>query len=261
LVALGWHFQAFYLPLLAIILIGVISFLDDLYTLSSKLRIVFHMLAVSMVFSFFKVFSFLPVWEVLVFYILAIGIINAYNFMDGINGITGLYTLVILVGLQWINTQQTYFIQPDMIWLPLLASVVFLFFNFRTKAKCFAGDIGSVTIALWVIMLLLNLIFITHSWVYILFLAVYGVDSILTIIHRLILKQNIFKAHRLHFYQLLANEHKIPHLLVATGYALVQLVIILLVIFCHKLSPLLLFIITLIPLLFIYLVFKPRLMK
>ena len=148
-----------------------------------------------------------------------------------------------------------------MIWLPLLASVVFLFFNFRTKAKCFAGDIGSVTIALWVIMLLLNLIFITHSWVYILFLAVYGVDSILTILHRLILKQNIFEAHRLHFYQLLANEHKIPHLLVAAGYALVQLVIMALVVFCHTLSPILLFIITLVPLLLIYLVFKPRLMK
>jgi UDP-N-acetylmuramyl pentapeptide phosphotransferase/UDP-N-acetylglucosamine-1-phosphate transferase len=202
-----------------------------------------------------------PIAVVIAFYILAIGIINAYNFMDGINGITGLYSLVLLAGLQYVNMWQTHFINADMIWLPVIACVVFLYFNFRKKARCFAGDVGSVTIAFWILTLLLKLMVTTNNWVYILFLAVYGVDSILTILHRLILKQNIFKAHRLHFYQLLVNECKIPHLIVAIGYALIQLIVIALILFNKWLPVSALFCIVLFPLVFLYLVLKPRLMK
>ena len=108
--------------------------------------------------------------------------------MDGINGITGAYSLVVLGGLQYVNLRQIGFIEADMIWLPMLACVIFLYFNFRKKAKCFAGDVGSVTIAFWMIMLLMHLILITHNWAYILFLVVYGVDSVVTIAHRLLLK-------------------------------------------------------------------------
>lgn len=181
--------------------------------------------------------------------------------MDGINGITGCYSVIILAGLQWVNMHQFYFIKPDLIWLPLLACIVFLFFNFRKRAKCFAGDVGSITIALWIIMLLFDLIFITHNWTYILFLAVYGVDSVLTIVHRLLLKQNIFKAHRLHFYQIMVNERKFPHLWVAFGYAFVQGIIILLILIDLKLATFTLFVITIIPLMIIYISLKPILMK
>lgn len=259
LITLIWHFNDFYTALFGIILIGAISFLDDVYSLSNRLRIFFHVASVSLVFIYLGVFNLLPWWETLLLYILSIGIINAYNFMDGINGITGCYSIVVLAGLQWVNMRQFHFINPDLIWLPLLACTVFLFFNFRNKAKCFAGDVGSVTIALWIIMLLFDLIFITHNWTYILFLVVYGVDSVLTIMHRLLLKQNIFKAHRLHFYQLLANEQKIPHLLISVCYALIQLLIILLVIFNSSFSDLGLFSICILPLMFIYLLLKSTL--
>ncbi|MBW8687346.1 MraY family glycosyltransferase [Chitinophaga rhizophila] len=229
LVAVGQHFTEFWLPVLGIVLIGVISFLDDIYTLPNKVRLLVHLVAVTLLFLYLHVLS-LPLLVVIMLYILVIGIINAYNFMDGINGITGLYSLVVLGGLQFVNLQQAAFIAPDMIWLPMIASVVFLFFNFRRKAVCFAGDVGSVTIAFWIVLLLLDLILTTGDWLYILFLSVYGVDSILTIIHRLLLQQNIFKAHRLHFYQILANEQKVPHLVVSTGYALIQALIIILLI-------------------------------
>jgi UDP-N-acetylmuramyl pentapeptide phosphotransferase/UDP-N-acetylglucosamine-1-phosphate transferase len=200
-----------------------------------------------------------PVWIIIPVYILVIGTINAYNFMDGINGITGLYSLVILAGLAYINSNQVPFINPDLIYLPMAATVVFLFFNFRKKAKCFAGDVGSVSIAFWIVWLLLSLILKTDNFIYILFLAVYGVDSILTIIHRLIRKENIFLAHRLHFYQILANDQKMPHLLVTTVYAIIQLLIIGLVIFT-SLNWMLLAAISLLPLIAIYVWLKPRLM-
>jgi UDP-N-acetylmuramyl pentapeptide phosphotransferase/UDP-N-acetylglucosamine-1-phosphate transferase len=260
LILLGWHFSEFYLMLAGAIMIGAISFADDIYTLPNKLRLAIHIIAVSLMFLSLNIYSLYPIIGVALLYILTIGIINAYNFMDGINGITGSYSLVIFAGLQYINIKQNSFIIPEMIWVPMLACGTFLFFNFRSKAKCFAGDVGSVTIAFWITFLLLKLVLVTNNWVYILFLAVYGVDSVLTIVHRLVLKQNIFKAHRLHVYQLLANEHKISHLIIATGYALVQALIIAFIILNRDFSVPLVFVIVLLPLILAYVFVKQRLM-
>lgn len=247
----------FWMPILGLFIIGIISFVDDRITLSGKIRILFHLAAVTCLFLFLDIFQVLPWWATIMLYVLVIGIINAYNFMDGINGITGVYSIVVLAGLQYVNYKVVNFIQPDLIWLPILASLIFLFFNFRKRAKCFAGDVGSVTIALWIIFLLLKLVITSENYAYVLFLGVYGVDTVLTIIHRLKLKQNIFDAHRLHFYQILANEQKWPHLIVSTVYALLQLGIIVAVIFLPW-SFEYVFLITIIPLVLIYCLIKPR---
>lgn len=259
LIMLCMDAQTYWLPLLGVLIIGTISFLDDLYTLSNRIRILFHLLAVSMVFYYLGVFAAFNIAMIAFFYVLVIGIINAYNFMDGINGITGLYSLVVLGALQYVNLQFVHFTDPMMIWLPVLAALVFLFFNFRIKAKCFAGDVGSVSIALWIVTLLLDLIFTTGNWAYILFLSVYGVDAVLTIMHRLLLRQNIFKAHRLHFYQILANERKLPHLIVSSIYGIVQAIICLYVINSGNIINT--FAIVLLPLALLYIVMKPSLMK
>ncbi|PTT01195.1 UDP-GlcNAc--UDP-phosphate GlcNAc-1-phosphate transferase, partial [Pedobacter sp. HMWF019] len=255
----GVMHQNYWLPVLGATIIGAISFLDDRMTLSSRIRIIFHLIAVSLLFYFLNLFSTIPWWGVICLYIVTIGIINAYNFMDGINGITGMYSLVVLGGLQYVNLHQYSFIEADMIWLPMISCLVFLYFNFRKMARCFAGDVGSVTIAFWVILLLAKLILKTENYSYVLFLAVYGVDAVLTILHRLHLKQNIFDAHRLHFYQILANDQKIPHLLVSLVYAILQLAIVALVIF-SSFSFFKLVAIILTPLVFIYIIMKPKLM-
>lgn len=173
--------------------------------------------------------------------------------MDGINGITGLYTLVVLGSLLYVNSKIQLFIDSSFVKYGMIASLVFLFFNYRKKAKCFAGDVGSIAIAFWIIYLVLKLILNTSSFIWLLFLAVYGVDAVCTIIHRLYLKQNIFEAHRLHLYQVLSNEYKIQHRIVSLYYALVQAVISLLVIFLYqKVDDLILFVIVILPLLLIY---------
>lgn len=248
-----------WLIVLGMFTIGVISFIDDRITLSSKIRIVFHLTAVTLLFLSLNVFHLFPWWISIALYILVIGIINAYNFMDGINGITGLYSLVILGGLQYVNYEVDRFIHLDLIWIPMVASLVFLFFNFRKKAKCFAGDVGSITIAFWIIFLLFRLILATGNYSYILFLSVYGVDSILTIAHRLKLRQNIFDAHRLHFYQILANDQKWPHLLVSSIYSVLQLCIIVIVIFL-PIGFAYLFFITVFPLVIVYVLVKSNIM-
>ncbi len=249
----------YWLPMLGVLIIGLISFLDDMFTLSSKIRLLFHIAAATIIFFYLNTFHLAAFYISFLLYIMVIGVINMYNFMDGINGITGAYSLVVLGGLQYLNIYQVSFVHTDVIWLPILATIVLLFFNFRTKAKCFAGDVGSVTIAFWIILLLLKLIFITHNWVYILFLVVYGIDSVMTIAHRLILKQNIFKPHRLHFYQLLVNEKGWSHLWVSFLYALMQGVIILAIIEWQGINSTLFFIVIIIPLMTVFLLFKPTL--
>ena len=207
-----------------ITLIAGVSFIDDITGLGQKVRLLFHLISMSCVFYLAGVFGYIPWWIIIIGYILFIGIVNAYNFMDGINGITGLYSIAVLSSLQYVNLVYGNFVNPDMIWYPLIASVVFLFFNFRKRAKCFAGDVGAVSIAFWIVTLLLLLILKTKNIIWLGFLMVYGVDAVMTILHRIYLKENIMEAHRLHFYQILANEKKMPHRLVSTIYFTLQLV-------------------------------------
>ena len=235
--------------------ICIISFIDDVIDLSTKIRLVFHFIAVTLLLYFLNAFQLFPWWIIPIFYVLIIGILNAYNFMDGINGMSGIYSLVVLGSLLYINQYVIPFVEADFIIYPILASVVFLFFNFRKKAKCFLGDIGSMGIAFWVIALVALLILKTGELKWILFLAVYGVETILTILERLKLKENIFHAHRRHLYQLLANDMKVSHLLVSTAFALLQLIINF-VIIVNSWSDWINFSLILLPLVILYLLIK-----
>ena len=247
------HFQNNYFFFTGITLVSLVSFWDDIQNLSNKIRISVHFISITLIFYDLGLFNLVPLWEVIIAYVLAIGLINAYNFMDGINGITGLYTLVVMGSLLYVNTKIQLFTDGNFIKYAMIASLVFLFFNYRKKAKCFAGDVGSIAIAFWIIYLMLKLILITNSVIWLLFLAIYGVDAICTILHRLYLKQNIFEAHRLHLYQVLSNEYKIQHRLVSLYYALAQIVISALVIyFYQKVQDLILFVFIITPLLLVY---------
>ena len=154
--------------------------------------------------------------------------------MDGINGITGGYSLVVLVALAYINSEITTFVESALINTVLCSVLVFCFFNFRKKAKCFAGDVGSVSIAFILLFLIGKLILMTGDFSWIILLSVYGVDSVLTIIHRLMFHENIGLPHRKHMYQLMANELKMPHVVVALTYMVAQAVIIMGYISCQS---------------------------
>ncbi|KIO54190.1 MraY family glycosyltransferase [Flavobacterium hibernum] len=247
------HIQNNYFFFTGITLVSLVSFWDDIQSLSNKIRIGIHFLSITLIFYDLGLFTVVPVWGVIIAYILAIGLINAYNFMDGINGITGLYTLVVMGSLLYVNATIQLFVDTSFIKYAMIASLVFLFFNYRKKAKCFAGDVGSIAIAFWIIYFILKLILITNSLVWLLFLAIYGVDTVCTIIHRLYLKQNIFEAHRLHLYQVLSNEYKIDHRLVSVFYAIAQTLISIIVISIYqKVADTTLFTIVIAPLLIVY---------
>ena len=211
--------------MLALTLVTVISFVDDIRSISQGLRLVFHFTAMALMFYQWELFT-LPWWTVVVALIACTGIINAYNFMDGINGITGGYSLVVLGALAFINHWVVSFVEPGLIYTMLCAMLVFNFFNFRKRAKCFAGDVGSVSIAFIILFLIGKLIIDTEDFSWIVLLAVYGVDSVLTIVHRLMLHENIGLPHRKHLYQIMANELEIPHVAVSLTYMVVQGVVV-----------------------------------
>ncbi len=211
--------------MLALTLITAISFIDDIRSTSQKLRLLFHFSAMVGMFYQWGLFS-LSWWWIIIALIVCTGIINAYNFMDGINGITGGYSLTVLLALAYINTEVVSFVEQSLINTEIMAVFVFCFFNFRKKARCFAGDVGAVSIAFIILFLIGKLIIHTEDFSWIILLSVYGVDSVLTIIHRLILHENIGLPHRKHLYQLMANELEIPHMVVSAVYMILQLFIV-----------------------------------
>ncbi|WP_293887120.1 MULTISPECIES: MraY family glycosyltransferase [unclassified Sphingobacterium] len=201
-------------------LMTLVSFLDDIFTLSNKIRLLIHFSSVLLMAYQLDLFD-MPWYYLLIGFIVVVGVINAYNFMDGINGITACYSLAV-GGLLMIVNQQINFIAKDLLIFSMLGVLVFAFFNFRTKAKCFAGDVGSVAIAYILLFALGLLILKTGNLIYILFLTVYGVDAVWTIVRRLIRKENIFEAHRSHLYQFLGNEAGINKLFISFLYGVIQ---------------------------------------
>ena len=210
--------------ILGLSLIGLVSFIDDIHSLPDSVRLVAQFAAMFLMFYQFDILNWHDWWMVLIALIVCVGIINAYNFMDGINGITGGYSIAVLLPLMYLNAADD-FISQDYLYVVGLSLLVFCFFNFRKKAKCFAGDVGSISIAFILLFALGKLILQTGDLSYLTLLAVYGADAVLTICHRIQLHENLGEAHRKHAYQLMANELKIPHILVSSIYMVLQLAI------------------------------------
>lgn len=224
-----WLYAAFFgfnYPwfILGLSLIALISFVDDIHSLPDSIRLVAQFMVMFLMVYQFGILNWQDWWMVLIALIVSVGIINAYNFMDGINGITGGYSLAVLIPLIYLNATDNFILQ-DYLYVVGLSLIVFCFFNFRKKAKCFAGDVGSISIAFILLFALGKLILQTGDLSYLTFLAVYGADSVLTICHRIQLHENLGKAHRKHAYQLMANELKLPHVLISSVYMMLQLLI------------------------------------
>lgn len=209
---------------LGIVWVSTISLLDDIYTISSKIRFGIQFLALTMAFYDLGVFSQVNWMALPVLYFIALAVINGINFMDGINGITGLYGLVFLGSMLAVNAYTGIFDQFLMRY-ELLAICVFLLFNLRKKALMFAGDIGSISLAYLMIYLLVQWYLYSGSWTVILFLLVYGLDSAITIFDRIRKGEKISEPHRTHLYQIIANQGGRPHVNIALTYALLQLAI------------------------------------
>ena len=238
----GFHYPWF---LAGLTLVAGVSFVDDIHSLPDSVRLVAQFAAAAMAFYQLDILHWSMWWIVLVALIVYVGATNVINFMDGINGITAGYALAVLMPLGLLNTNyhelsmnlatncssvfssDGVFVDQSLIVAAIIAAVVFCIFNFRPKgkAKCFAGDVGSIGIAFIMLFLLGNVIIKTEDITWLIFLLVYGVDGCLTIVHRIMLHENLGEAHRKHAYQIMANELKIGHVKVTLLYMAMQLAV------------------------------------
>ncbi len=222
--------------------ISIISFMDDIKEMSKRWRLGIQLISVIML--IYQVTQGeLEWWQWAVFLVLAMSSVNFYNFMDGINGITAFYSIVFLGSCLYLQQTGELVVEQELIVLPMLSVLVFSFFNARKKARCFAGDVGSVSMSFIVVYLVGLLCWQHQDFTYIWLLGIYGVDAVLTIAQRIMLGQNILQGHRLHLYQLMANEGAIPHVRVSAIYAITQAVLNVFIIgyiMPHEFNPVLL---------------------
>jgi len=220
---------------LAVLIISVISFLDDIYDISSKIRFPFQLLSIILIVMELDLFSnhyFLPI----LFISLGVGVVNMFNFMDGINGITGLYSLVVVFTFYFINVNEQIINHNLLIYFGI-SLLVFCYFNFRNKAIFFAGDIGSVTIG--VLLFFVGSLFAIslNSPLILLMVIVYGADAGTTLLYRLFFtKESLIEPHRHHIYQKLVDKKKMSHLKVSSLYAFVQLIVNIIVFKSYRLD-------------------------
>ena len=245
-----WDTVNGYLPfIVGLVLICAVSFWDDIHSLPDSVRLVAQFTAMGLaawcIINGSRLMALDWYWLVLIgiaALFVFVGATNIINFMDGINGITAGYALAVLVPLLLVNgsglmvqgeiadqvrNEVAGFIEPSYLVVAIIGVLVFSIFNFRPKgkAKCFAGDVGSIGIAFILLFALGKLIMQTGDITYLVFLLVYGVDGCCTIIHRIMLHENLGEAHRKHAYQLMANELKIGHVKISLLYMAMQLAV------------------------------------
>jgi UDP-N-acetylmuramyl pentapeptide phosphotransferase/UDP-N-acetylglucosamine-1-phosphate transferase len=214
----------FDLVMLGAICLAVISFIDDIKSTSPILRLLIQSIVICLAFYYNIAWGYIDVF--LVVFICGLGFINAYNFMDGINGITASYSLVTLTTMLCYTFTTPYFQVPQpFIVVLIIAMAIFAFFNCRKNAVCFAGDVGSIVIGFFIMYMIVELCWATADATCIILVSVYGVDTAFTIIQRLFAGENILLPHRHHLYQVLANQWGIEHYKVSLYYASTQLVI------------------------------------
>lgn len=252
----NWCAVMGYLPfLVGLTLISTVSFWDDIYSLPDSVRLVAQFIAMGLMFWDLGLFSIeclglsvesqwggvaLLVLIVMGAAIVFVGATNIINFMDGINGITAAYSLSVLLPVYLLNNNGgESFILNSLLGVTILSVLVFSFFNFRPKgkAKCFAGDVGSIGIAFILLFAIGKLILHSGDVTWLIFLIVYGIDGCMTILHRIMLHENLGQAHRKHAYQLMANELGMSHVTVSLIYMALQMAISLVMVFVIPDSP------------------------
>lgn len=233
-----WFMVKDYLPfVIGLVLICGISFWDDVKSLPDSLRMAVQIISILLMFWSMGLYTAADSWLwtaviVVVALFFCVGATNIINFMDGINGITAAYAIAMLLPLAlvngaWLKVHGFGFIEPSYLIVAIIGVLVFSIFNFRPKgrAKCFAGDVGSIGIAFIILFALGRLMVATGDVSYIVFFLLYGVDGTMTIIHRIMLHENLGEAHRKHAYQLMANELKMSHVAVSLLYMAIQLAV------------------------------------
>ena len=223
-----------YLLVASGIFLGIVGFIDDIKNLNFKIKLLFQLIIITI---YLLGTVYVLEWYLIVLiFIFLIGSINVYNFMDGINGLTILYSLTSLVAFYIINSGFYQFTDANLLIVMIICNLIIGFFNIRKQAICFLGDVGSIAMGFLFGSLVILLMLKTNSFNPLLLFIIYGIDAGWTIIQRLIKRENIFLPHRKHLYQLLVNELKLSHLLVSMIYFSIQTMVNIIWIYFYKMN-------------------------
>lgn len=212
-------------------LIAMVSWLDDLQSISAKARFLVHFIAAGLIIAewgYWSNFHFsrlgniqLGQFGILLTLLWIVGLTNAYNFMDGIDGIAGGQAFVAGTGwaiVGWMNNDKFVFAIGGLL---AASSLGFLFYNW-SPAKIFMGDVGSAFLGFTfaVVPLIAARPAVDNQdymfWIGFLLVWPFIADTGFTLLRRLRRGENIFQAHRSHLYQrmvIAGHSHQIVSLL------------------------------------------------
>jgi UDP-GlcNAc:undecaprenyl-phosphate GlcNAc-1-phosphate transferase len=210
--------------ILCALILGGVGFIDDLKNLNFKIKLAIQLIVI-ISYLILQDYLSLDWYYTILIFVFLIASINIFNFMDGINGLTILYSLSFLMSFYYINTEFTSFINPNILLVMIICNIIIGFLNIRTKAVCFIGDVGSISMGFLYATLALILMIKTNSFAPLVLIMVYAVDAGWTIMERLSLKENIFLPHRRHLYQILVNELRFSHILISISYFTIQMLL------------------------------------
>lgn len=231
---------------LGFFLLTIISFIDDLYFLKHSFRLFFQIFSVAiMVYQLpFESTGAERIALGLAAIVFGVGVLNAYNFMDGINGMLTLHCLLVLGCMIYLNETLTdkqghhiRFADTHFLLSIIIPMAIFGFFNIRIRALAFIGDVGSIGVAFMILYLMYHLLLVSGNYTYLLLFSIFGADAGLTVCYKLILRENIFVPHRDFIFKKLVHLAKQPHLKVSVYYFLAQLLINVCIIFLFPQAP------------------------
>ena len=219
-IAITWFIGLFYLYFIGQIeenlfcallfgaVISIVSFFDDIYELSPKLRLIVQAIVAigglyflggfeTLTFGIFDIQN--SIFTNIFAFFMIIWFINLYNFLDGINGYAG-SEAVFLAVTGFILFGGNHFLVLGV------AVLGFLYWNWN-KAKIFMGDVGSTLLGYNVAIFTIYYANeeATNFWIWIILFSVYWFDATLTLIRRKLNKERLSQAHKKHAYQRLTQ--------------------------------------------------------
>ena len=109
----NWNTVEGYLPFLfGLLIVAVISFVDDIRSLPDSVRLVAQFAAMALMFWSMGIMHWNMWWIVAIALVVCVGATNVINFMDGVNGITAGYSLAVLLPLIVLNNN-LHFVEPS----------------------------------------------------------------------------------------------------------------------------------------------------
>lgn len=197
----------------SLLILFSISLLDDFKSISPLYRLIFHLISITifvLIYLLPSVIDFINIGYLinpilLIILILSITwFINAFNFMDGINGITAIEVIFICFSLIFYY----YFLEKELNTLTfsvLLSMIAFCYFNW-SPAKIFLGDAGSIPLGFIIIYLLIDFSLMGY-WIAAILLPLYYImDTAITLLKRIFDRKIFWQAHKEHFYQKALNK-------------------------------------------------------